>query len=296
MITNLSKRLRHHASVLACAATVLLSLPAQADATTYRYGNGITATGVLPLELDFFEPAPTCTAPRPTVLLIHGGSFREGTRSDPPLRQLAEFLTTNGYNAASMDYRLMRDTPRPALTLAPDFQGHDAQLSAASAAFEDTAMAMRWLVDNAQILCVDPTQIILWGESAGAIAALYAAYALDTTSTKRPDPIAVVSFWGGFLPHNNLKRGDPALFLLHGSADITIPVDQSISLAKSAHSRGIPVHIHQVIDAGHGFDAIDPFQILLNDTPLTDHILRFLQAAQARRVFKSRATESQSPK
>lgn len=296
MITNLSQRLRLVASALTCATTILLSLPAQADMTTYRYGNGVTATGVLPLDLDFYETEPACPAPRPTVLLIHGGGFRDGSRKDPPLIQLAEFLNANGYNAASMDYRLMRDTPRPTLTVAPDFQGRDAQLTAASAAFEDTAMAMRWLADNAQILCVDPTQIILWGESAGAIAALYAAYALDTTATQRPTPIAVVSFWGGFLPHDNLKRGDPSLFLLHGSADVTVPVDQSVSLAKAAHSRGIPVHIHQVIDAGHGFAAIDPFELTLNETPLMDHILRFLQAAQTGQVFKSRATEGQNPK
>src|SRR6185312_17359525 len=47
------------------------------------YGNAIDYSGTsIPLLLDLFVPPDTAPGPRPAVVIIHGGAFAGGSRSD----------------------------------------------------------------------------------------------------------------------------------------------------------------------------------------------------------------------
>ena len=257
-----------------CATTASAS-----DARTYIYGSGATAKGARPLKIDFFAAKNTCSELRPTVLLIHGGGFRIGSRSADALREIAAQLNAQGFNAASMDYRLVRDRPVPSIDVAKLKGARQKVENAANAAIEDTAMAMRWIASNAQSLCADPHKIALLGTSAGSVMALFTTYALDTSPVTRPTPLAVISFWGGYLTPSAFERGDPPLFLIHGTNDRTVPYAHSLALHKAARAKGIPVSFHTVVDGGHGFKSIDPLTDTIDGVPILDEVMAFIAAA-----------------
>jgi acetyl esterase/lipase len=108
------------------------------------------------LKLDWAEP-DTRGAARPAVVLIHGGAWMFGQRSE--LRALQFMLAKEGFVAISVDYRLAPEAvfPQPL---------HDAQC------------AVRWLRSQSAVHAIAADQISAWGHSAGAhLAALLAVTA-----------------------------------------------------------------------------------------------------------------------
>lgn len=269
-----------------------ISMASASEARTYIYGSGATAEGPLPLKLDFFAAQNACSTLRPTVLMIHGGAFRVGSRSADSLRDIAARLNAHGLNAASMDYRMVRDRPVPSIDIATFKDSAQKETNAANAAFEDTATAMRWIASNAQTLCADPNKIALLGNSAGSVMALFTTYALDETSVTRPDPIAVISFWGGYLEDRAFQRGDPPLFLIHGTKDRRVPYAHSLALSKAARAKGIPVSFHTVAGGGHGFKSINPLTAKINGTPILDKVITFIAAAAQGRRPQTQTTQT----
>ncbi len=109
------------------------------------------------LYLDAFYPSGRDRALRPAVLLIHGGGWRSGDRSQQI--PMAGQLAANGYVAVTVEYRLSTEALYPA-------------------AVHDLKAAVRWLRANAGKYGIDPTKIAALGCSAGGqLAAL-----LGTTS------------------------------------------------------------------------------------------------------------------
>ncbi|MGI9105039.1 MAG: alpha/beta hydrolase fold domain-containing protein [Pyrinomonadaceae bacterium] len=115
------------------------------------------------LRLDAYLPdAPTAsdaralaTASRPAVVVVHGGSWRSGDRSDFP--QWNAWLAGQGYVVFDIDYRL---APQP------NWQ----------TATEDVRRAVVWVKEHAAQFGVDASAIALLGRSAGGHLALLAAY------------------------------------------------------------------------------------------------------------------------
>jgi hypothetical protein len=68
-------------------------------------------------------PAATTDRPWPLIAWIHGGAFREGSRTDLPdtLEPVGfqEHLLARGYAVADIDYRLSREAVFPARTWCP---------------------------------------------------------------------------------------------------------------------------------------------------------------------------------
>src|SRR6478672_12865237 len=102
-----------------------------------------------PLLLDLFRP-PARAAPRPAVVLVHGGGMWTGSRADmaDPARQLARA----GYVAVCIDYRLV--------DLVTGRHPWPAQL-------DDVQRAVRWVRANAFRYGVDPARVGAYGWSAG---------------------------------------------------------------------------------------------------------------------------------
>ena len=122
-------------------------------AEEYAAPNGV------PLLLDVYLPRKReAEAKRPAVLVIHGGSWNAGNRSDFP--QWSRFLADNGFVVFDIDYRL---GGQPNFKTAPG----------------DVKAAVLWVKRNAQKFGVDKNRVALLGRSAGAQLALLAAYAPD---------------------------------------------------------------------------------------------------------------------
>ncbi|WP_312511887.1 family 43 glycosylhydrolase [Massilia sp.] len=107
--------------------------------------------GELALALDLYLPAPGA-APAPLVLLVHGGGWSSGERSN--MAPLAARLAAHGYAAATVSYRLSGQARYPA-------------------AIDDVKAALDWLRAQAGGYRIDPARVAIAGGSAGGqIAAL----------------------------------------------------------------------------------------------------------------------------
>jgi acetyl esterase len=107
-----------------------------------------------------FTPEDRDTEPLPAVLDIHGGGFAVGTIAldDAPN---ADIVRETGAVVVSVGYRLAPEHPFPAPA-------------------QDCYAALCWLVDNADLLGVDPRRVAVLGDSAGGgLAATVALLARD---------------------------------------------------------------------------------------------------------------------
>jgi len=116
-----------------------------------------------PLALDLYRPAQA--GPHPTVVLVYGGAWIFGQRSD--LADLAERLAGSGFTTVVVDYRK-----------APAFR-FPTQV-------DDVRAGIRAVAAHARAWNVDPANVGICGFSAGGELALLAAY------TQEPVRIAAV--------------------------------------------------------------------------------------------------------
>lgn len=110
------------------------------------------------LKLDAYLLPSTEMKLRPAIVVVHGGAWSAGERSDYPLWN--EWLARRGYAVFDVDYRL---APQPNLQTAT----------------ADVKCAVGWVKANASRYAVDPARIALLGRSAGGHLALLAAYSVN---------------------------------------------------------------------------------------------------------------------
>ncbi len=132
--------------------------------TTYLYARH---TGI-DLTLDFYKAQQP--GARPCVVVAHGGSWRAGNSQQLP--DINWYLARQGYNVASINYRL-----------APTYKS--------PAPIEDMDAALNYLKSHAAELNVDTNNFVLLGRSAGGQIVLEAAYTLHQPGIK-----GVVDFYG----------------------------------------------------------------------------------------------------
>jgi acetyl esterase/lipase len=110
-----------------------------------------TSYGGRNMHLDLYSPVKKEKL-YPAVLLIHGGGWRSGNKEmEIPM---AQFLASNGFIAATLEYRLSPESKYPA-------------------ALKDIITAIKWLRSNAGLYKIDTNKIVLYGcSSGGQIAAL----------------------------------------------------------------------------------------------------------------------------
>jgi acetyl esterase/lipase len=118
-----------------------------------------------PLTLRVFRPTGTVRHPT-AVLHLHGGAWRVGTPAS--LNSRSSRLAACGYTVIQVQYRLLGAAAWPA-------------------PMTDLRSALRWVVDHAEALGVQPNAIVLWGHSAGAHIALMTAATLADESLDHPD-------------------------------------------------------------------------------------------------------------
>lgn len=211
---------------------------------------------------------PPQPGPHPIVLVVHGGGWSAGSRSEGQTASRA--LAAAGFLVVACDYRLAPAHRFPA------------QLA-------DVQIALRWIRTHAAALGGDPTRIALLGRSAGAqlalltaanpgsgIAAVIGLYSpVDFTAgwldPGWPDPLHARSvfsdYFGGPLaelpeqyreasPISHTGHPLPPTLLIYGRRDQLVYLRFGQSLADHLRAGGTPTVFITIPWAEHAFDAI----------------------------------------
>ena len=213
-------------------AAILISVSAWADGInkqTHLYA----VKGADSLYLDHYI-APV-EGKRPCMMFVFGGGFVGGQRDNKLYAQYFEFLTKQGFDVVSIDYRLgLRNIGK---------QATDGSIrsmigiinNAINIAVEDLFSATLFVIDKAEEWQIDTANIVTSGSSAGAITVLQAEHNICNRTARAAvlpagfNYAGVISFAGAiFSTDGNPKwNSQPApIMLFHGSADRQVPYDK----------------------------------------------------------------------
>ncbi|MFZ3381985.1 MAG: alpha/beta hydrolase, partial [Candidatus Acidiferrales bacterium] len=223
------------------------------------------------LLLDVYEPPDSTGAPRPAVILLHGGGWTSFDKST--MHPLARFLALSGFVTVTVDYRLYHDNANR----------WPAQL-------DDVQRAVRWVRANAAKYNVDPEHIGAYGHSAGAQLALLLGMvetrdnsdaALAKYSSKveavveasgptdltaehdAPNAKFLADFlgadyethpevWRDASPVWHAAKSNAPILIIHGTRDQMVPVAQAAELDAALVKAGADVKFLQ-LESDHTF-------------------------------------------
>ena len=175
---------------------------------------------------------------RGCMMFVFGGGFVGGNRDSDMYLPYFEFLTENGYDVVSLDYRL----GLKALKTISDPSTKDMIVllnNAVNMAVEDLFSATLYVLDNAKEWQIDTKKIVTSGSSAGAITVLQAENAIcNRTPSASVLPsgfryAGVLSYAGAIFTLKGAPKWalDPApIMFFHGSADRQVPYDKATLL------------------------------------------------------------------
>lgn len=217
-----------------------------------------TRYGAREMRLDLFLPN-SGKAPFPGVVYIHGGGWRGGSKS--AFERQAAHMATRGFIGAAIEYRLSGEAKYPA-------------------AIDDARAALRYLRENAKALRLDAARIGAAGGSAGghlvsllgvhgevrAVAAFNPAVDFLSLGQRGPtnadNSIAVFlgkplaegrAIWVEASPIEHVSAKSAPTLFLHGTADTTVPFQQSTDMMAKLKAAGVRAELFRAEGAGHGF-------------------------------------------
>jgi pectinesterase len=208
---------------------------------------------------------PDGKGPFPTAILVHGGGWSGGDK-EKGVDPLFAPLSKAGIGWISINYRH-----------APKYHF--------PSSVEDVEAAIRWVKEHAGELNVDPKRLALVGESAGghlvvmavvrakedtrvaAVVPFYAPVDLMADADRRGGlSLSLRDLFGrSFLideesskllreasPINYVRAGLPPFLLLHGTADMSVPYNQSVQLQSKLKAAGVACELITIDDGVHG--------------------------------------------
>ena len=201
--------------------------------------------------LDIYYLKDKPRSPRPAIVFIHGGSWKEGDKANTLLIEHSIKYAKKGYVCFSVNYRLSPEAPFPA-------------------AVHDVKCAVRWIKAHAKAFSINPDLIGTMGNSAGGhlvsmlaltseipdfegdgewknfSSDIHAAvnicgptdFTVKITKDISDQADAIDSFLYGpedtfenrkkaASPFIYIKNQAPPFLVIHGTADKTVPVSQS---------------------------------------------------------------------
>jgi acetyl esterase/lipase len=219
-------------------------------------------------KLDLYRPAQTPHGVRhPGIVIIHGGGWTGGDKGAAREQNIGTNLAEHGYVCVSVNY----------LLAAPGKPSWPQNL-------HDCKLAVRFLRVNADKYHVDRERIGVIGGSAGGHLAAMVGVTGSETGLDPPGPHSEVScrvqaavpMYGAAVirrdtpmlprrreedpklyelaaPLTHVTPDDPPFLILHGSADATVPVEQSEILAAALTKTGVSNELVIVEGAPHSF-------------------------------------------
>ena len=227
-------------------------------------------------KFDLYAPARARAGRRfPGIVIIHGGGWWTGDKGRAREKNIGTTLAGHGYVCISINYLLSK----PGQPSWPEN-------------LYDCKRAVQFLRKNANVYNVDPDNIGVIGGSAGGHLAAMVGLAGPQAALEPPGPCqdfssrvqAVVPMYGihnlmsfddakgaavQFLgtakqnnpelwllasPVNHIDDNDPPFLILHGTADKTVPVAQSVELHRKLKARGVSSRFVLIEGAPHTFD------------------------------------------
>lgn len=211
----------------------------------------------------------------PVILMVHGGRWRAGSRSDAAYAK-QEGWAHDGFFAMNIDYRLVNATPAPGC-------------------YQDMYTAIRWIHAHAGEYHIDTSRIYLMGNSSGghevALAATLGQGPYAKTGgwdNESEDFRAAISFsgaydlntlsWGnlwtpiagtpaaGFAtlsgtaleearriasPLHNIGANTKPLLLLHSDDDRSVPIQQAVDMDRALTNAHVQHKYIHYTDRGH---------------------------------------------
>lgn len=158
---------------------------------TYLAETGITYGGEPRQQLDVYRPLPETAPPegqRPLIVFFYGGTWTTGERAS--FRFVGEALASRGAVVVIPDYRLSPQVTYPAFV-------------------RDSALAMKWGLDNAARLGADPKQVYVMGHSSGGYNAAMLALDARWLGELGASPKQLAGWIGLAGPYDFLPMGDP---------------------------------------------------------------------------------------
>ena len=189
------------------------------------------------LKLDVYMPEDTLKE-HPCIVFAFGGGFKMGARDEASYQKFLTEMAENGIVGVSIDYRLgLKDKKiKNLIQLAKILE------TSVNMAVEDMASAVKFVLENATELKVNPKQIMLSGSSAGAITSLQTDYYLCNSRIKElPEDFrfaGVISFAGAVASFGEKleykKQPAPVLFM-HGTKDELVTYDKKVVLKRGMY-------------------------------------------------------------
>lgn len=161
----------------------------------------VTYSSVYNLQMDVYEPHGDTIAHRPVIVLAHGGSFVQGTKTDDPtVVTLCNNFAKRGYVTASIDYRLGNLVS----------MGLDSSyaINEVLQAISDGKASIRYFRKDAyttNTFRIDTNRIIVGGNSAGAV--LFMHYIYIECLEQCPAPLRTIVSNNGGLEGNSGNDG-----------------------------------------------------------------------------------------
>ena len=177
--------------------------------TNIEYGTAVNFAGVQKtLHMDISYPTddvvPSCG--RPLALIIHGGAWAAGSKEDGNIVRMRKDFAKRGYVTAAINYRLgyfYTDQDKhcnidnwDCLNLADSSEW----IRAWYRGVQDAKGALRYLIENQSTYDIDPSNVYVFGESAGAFISMGVAY-MDVEAEK---PASCYALNNVNAPHSNL--------------------------------------------------------------------------------------------
>ena len=235
--------------------------------TFVSYKNIVYGTDDTEQDMDVDLPAVRDMQNTPVVILIHGGSWVTGNKSDFYGLGLDTFFTGNGCALVNMNYRL-----------------YASYNNVAPLEMQDVGLVLAYIKQNAAAWKINPGRICLLGKSSGSQIALLYAYNYNqdgrikavidgfgptdfTDSSIIDDPnlggnvgallggpyATNMQLWHDYSPIFYMQGAVPTV-IYQGNLDVVVPPIQSLMLQDSLLGRGVPNLFFNWVGDGHGWD------------------------------------------
>lgn len=269
-------------SLIFCLATLAFVVPCRGQNPPFRLPNNIeiqtnvtyVAIGSRKLHLDLFLPR-VGTGPFPAVVYIHGGGWIKGDKSQF-WRQAAD-MASKGFVGATIEYRLSTEAKYPAALYdskaavrwlrahAAKYHVDPNRIAAAGGSAGGYLVAMlgttagmprfdgkegnsRISTRVAAVAAFNPVlNLVYYGKRDPKAASSFVVRFLGVSYAKDPE------LWKEASPINHASASSAPTLFLHGTADTTVPFQQSVDMMDKLKAAGVRAELFPAPGANHGF-------------------------------------------